>query len=85
MKKNADKTANAFQEVTGLIGGVPTGYRIHTGLTKRETFVMHIAGHMMESLNQGAYLGEWDYPSFDELADQAIEFTDKIFEKLEGK
>lgn len=39
--KNADKPAAPFQEVTSMVGGVPTGYKNHNGLTKREMFAMH--------------------------------------------
>lgn len=37
---SADRPAMPFQEVTGMVGGAPTGYKNHLGLTKSEQFAM---------------------------------------------
>jgi hypothetical protein len=44
--KNGNLPAMAFQEVTSITGGMITGFKNHKGLTKREMFAMHFAGHI---------------------------------------
>ncbi|AUR97468.1 coil containing protein [Vibrio phage 1.239.O._10N.261.52.F6] len=55
----------------------------HIGLTKREMITMHVACSVMTSLNDGAHRCEWDYPSFEELAEQSVQYADALLKELE--
>ncbi|AUR92732.1 hypothetical protein NVP1176O_30 [Vibrio phage 1.176.O._10N.261.55.F5] len=58
-------------------------YKISNGLTKREMITMHVACSVMTSLNDGAHRCEWDYPSFEELAEQSVQYADALLKELE--
>jgi hypothetical protein len=70
---NADRPAMPFQEVTGMVGGVPTGYKNHVGLTKREKFAM---AAMQGILNNGIY-------TFADCAKDAVQYADALLAELE--
>jgi len=70
---NADRPAKPFQEVTGMVGGIPTGYKNHTGLTKREQFAM---AAMQGILNNGIY-------TFADCATDAVQYADALLAELE--
>lgn len=72
--KNGDKPANAFDM---------TCHESGMGLTKREMIAMHISGHVMQSLNAGALSGEWEYSSWQQLAEQSVQYADALLEELE--
>lgn len=63
-------------------GAVSISTNEHTGLTKREMIAMHIEGHTMVSLNDLASKGEWDYPDFEVLAKQTVQFADSLLKEL---
>ncbi|AUR86120.1 hypothetical protein NVP1082O_31 [Vibrio phage 1.082.O._10N.261.49.E4] len=56
---------------------------VTSGLTKREMITMHVACSVMTSLNDGAHRGEWDYLSFEELAEQSVQYADALLRELE--
>lgn len=72
--KNEDKPAAPFQEVTSMVGGVPTGYRNHKGLTKREMFAMHA----MQALATNSGYGAWE-----DMASDAVNIADALLAELE--
>lgn len=57
--------------------------QVPMGLTKREMIAMHMSGHILTSLNHGAANGEWSYPSFEELANQSVQYADALLKELE--
>lgn len=69
----------------GFVGvsNVADAIKFNSGLTKREMFAMHMSGHILASLNYGAANGEWSYPSFEELANQAVQYADALLKELE--
>lgn len=71
---NADRPAMPFQEVTGMVGGVPTGYKNHVGLTKREQFAM--------AAMQGL-LAKNDGRMANNVALQAVQNADALLAELE--
>jgi len=73
---NADRPAKPFQEVTGMVGGVPTGYKNHIGLTKREQFAMAAMQGLL------AKHGDDDY-SPASIAEYAVKHAECLLAELE--
>lgn len=80
--KNSDMPAMPItnHELACAIGD---GDNKYGGLTKREMLAMHVSGHVMTSLNNGASNGEWEYPSFEVLAQQTVAFADALLRELD--
>jgi len=78
--KNADAPAMP-QSASEL--GYCVSDDVPKGLTKREMIAMHMSGHILASLNYGAGNGEWSYPSFEELANQSVQYADALLNELE--
>jgi len=78
--KNADRPASCFQEVTGMIGGAPTGYKNHKGLTKREHFA---AMAMQGLLSNGAMIDGTDYSQIDWAVKSSVKIADALLAELE--
>ena len=74
---NADRPAKPFQEVTGMVGGIPTGYKNHTGLTKREQFAMAA----MQGLCANSIAGTHHIAK--RLVVEAVEMADALLAELD--
>lgn len=70
---NANRPAMPFQEVTGMAGGVPTGYKNHIGLTKREQFAMAALQGILSQMSL--------YPK--DAAETAVRHADALLAELE--
>lgn len=70
---NASKPAMPFQEVTSITGGMITGFKNHSGLTKREIFAMTAMQGLLSKY------GDEDY----ELAWRAVGIADSLLRELE--
>lgn len=82
--KNADKPAAPFQEVTGMVGGVPTGYKNHIGITKREMFAMHALHNVLDQFNPYEY-GQFDSSDYEKTAKACVGLADALLAELEKK
>lgn len=72
---NQDQLANPFYEILGMANGVPTRYRNHTGLTKRE----HFAAMAMQGLC--SHSGDYHLP--EHMAKDAVMYADALLAELE--
>lgn len=77
---NADRPAKPFQEVTGMVGGIPTGYKNHTGLTKREQFAM---AAMQGILANQAMIDNGDRQSIEWVGAKSVMAADALLAELE--
>ena len=77
--KNADKPAAPFQEVTGMVSGIPTGYKNHNGLTKREMFAMHMMAAWIQHHGSSNDYGFADQ----EAATSAVNCADALLAELD--
>ncbi len=75
--KNGDLPAMPFQEVTSITGGMITGFKNHSGLSKREQFAMAA----MQGLCANSIAGS--HHTFKNLAAEAVAYADALLAELE--
>jgi hypothetical protein len=89
MTKNAESLAHPFYEIMGMLNnGVPTGYKNHKGLTKREMIAMTAMQGLLS--NSGGPIQSSQISGFhlcncveSDVAKLSVSFTDALLKELD--